>query len=397
MQNKIASVAVFLVVFLIVYTGMHLYAYAKIRAGVELSGRGKALLWVWFVTMILAPVASRLLEEVQWHGLSTATAMVGYSWFGLLFLFIVLNFGVDVWQWLVKLWGFIASGDMTRWLPRPGVRLAVTGILAAALFVYGFIDARIIRTEHITIPSAKLNGISQPIRIAQITDVHLGNMLGDSSVQRMVDIVNGLKPDIVVSTGDLVDGNLQGKRNWATILSGIRAPLGKYAVTGNHEYYAGIDQAVAFTTKAGFEMLRDQIRQPHKALTIVGVNDLTQKRLGDGTSVAEDRLLADVNQDSFVLLLKHQPYLNDASKGWFDLQLSGHTHMGQIFPFVAMTRLVFRYTNGLYSIANNAWIYVSRGTGTWGPPIRVFAPPEITLIELAPATATALSSSAGEK
>jgi len=391
MLNRLMPMVVFLLIFLLLYTGMHAYAYTKLRAGMDLTRNGKILIWVLFGFMILAPIITRLLGYADIRWLSAAMGYLTYSWLGLLFLFIALNFGADLYQWGVKLVGLATSSNLERLLPKPGMRLGVLGMLAAALFIYGFIEAQTMRVEHISIPTTKLNNTAQPIRIAQISDVHLGNMLRNGKVDHIVEIINGLKPDIVVSTGDLVDGDLRDRTDWIASFNKLQAPLGKYAVTGNHEYYAGIDQAVEFTAAAGFEVLRDQTRRPHKALTIVGVNDLTEKRMGNGHAIEEDRLLADVEQDSFVLLLKHQPYINDASTGWFDLQLSGHTHKGQIFPFVLMTRFVFEITHGLAEVAKDSWVYVSRGTGTWGPPIRLLAPPEITLIELQPSQIMAVS------
>jgi predicted MPP superfamily phosphohydrolase len=164
----------------------------------------------------------------------------------------------------------------------------------------------------------------------------------------------------------------------------IKAPLGKYAVTGNHEYYAGLKQAADFTQKAGFTLLHNNSISIKNGVVITGVDDPTA---GDSEkSASETELLARIPDDNFSLLLKHRPEINMDAQQNFNLQLSGHTHQGQIFPFGWLIRLGYPMGHGLHQTAPDRHIYVSRGTGTWGPPIRVLAPPEITIIDLVPSS-----------
>jgi predicted MPP superfamily phosphohydrolase len=148
---------------------------------------------------------------------------------------------------------------------------------------------------------------------------------------------------------------------------------------GNHEYYAGLKRSLEFTKAAGFDLLRDDVR--HIAgLSIFGADDITGQRMG----LSKDKRLFEkmlAHQDNgFVLLLKHQPFV-DAGEN-FNLQLSGHTHGGQIFPFMLVTRLFFPKNYGYYELGRNKSVYITSGAGTWGPPVRIFAPPEITVIDL---------------
>ena len=152
-------------------------------------------------------------------------------------------------------------------------------------------------------------------------------------------------------------------------------------MTGNHEYYAGIDQALDFTRKAGFTVLRGQATET-AGITIAGVDDSTAADIRGGHEVDERQLLGPLPDSKFTLFLKHRPVVEKGSAGLFDLQLSGHIHKGQIFPFYLITRLFYPVKTGLSHLQGKATLYVSRGTGTWGPPVRVLAPPEITVIDL---------------
>ena len=183
---------------------------------------------------------------------------------------------------------------------------------------------------------------------------------------------------------DLVDAKMDDLNHLADMLAQIRPPLGKFAVLGNHELYAGVAQSKRFLEAAGFKVLRNQPYRLDGVLTIVGVDDPAGSR-HKGNRAAEQKeaaLLSEVDSQEFTLLLKHRPLVVPESKGRFDLQLSGHTHGGQIFPFTLITALFYTNQTGLASLDKNSLLYVSRGAGTWGPPMRLLAPPQVTLIEL---------------
>jgi hypothetical protein len=191
----------------------------------------------------------------------------------------------------------------------------------------------------------------------------------------------------LVSTGDLVDGRMPSTELIATKLHALKAPLGKFAVTGNHEFYMGLQNSERFIEKAGFQLLRNRSVNAGKHLSITGIDDPTGAA---AIGPSETELLAANAPTRFSLLLKHRPALAHANQTRFDLQLSGHTHKGQIFPFNLLIALRYPIHCGLHQLKgpNPAHLYVSRGTGTWGPPIRLLAPPEITVIDLIPAKKT---------
>jgi len=247
---------------------------------------------------------------------------------------------------------------------------------------YGYSDAKNIRIETITIKTSKIPESVGRLRIVQISDVHLGLIIREGRLRNILSRVKEAGPDILVSTGDLVDGQINGLPGLAELFREINPPYGKYAITGNHEFYAGLEQALAFTRKAGFIILRGEAAEIKGLLNIAGVDDPAGRNLGLQRDVDEVKLLSGLSRDRFTLFLKHRPLVNRESTGLFDLQLSGHAHRGQIFPFSILTKLYYPVHAGFASLDNGSRLYVSRGTGTWGPPIRFLSPPEITVIDL---------------
>jgi predicted MPP superfamily phosphohydrolase len=248
--------------------------------------------------------------------------------------------------------------------------------------IYGYFEARNIRTERITLASPKIPQSLGKLTIVQISDVHLGLIVRDVRLQTILDKVKEASPDIVVSTGDLVDGQIDGLSGLAELLREVRPLYGKFAVTGNHEMYAGFNHSLKFMHSAGFRVLRGEAVTLPGLITIAGVDDPALSRSSGSASEEEQRLLAAFPNEAFTVLLKHRPVIDKESLGRFDLQLSGHVHKGQLFPFNLVTYLFYPVKSGINNYPRNTALYVSRGTGTWGPPIRFLAPPEITIIEL---------------
>jgi predicted MPP superfamily phosphohydrolase len=255
-------------------------------------------------------------------------------------------------------------------------------VLSLLVTVYGLFEAVHIRTERVTIKTAKIPESIGRLKIAQISDVHLGLLVREGRLRRITEAVNAEKPDILVSTGDLVDGEIDDLAGLAAVLRDVHTPYGKFAVTGNHEFYAGIDRSVEFTEKAGFQMLRGEARVIPGLINIAGVDDPTGNRFGSARSVSEEEVLSSLPRERFTLLLKHRPLVEEDAQGLFDLQLSGHAHKGQIFPASLLVEAIYPTGAGFLPLQKGSSLYVSRGAGTWGPPIRFLASPEVTVIEL---------------
>jgi predicted MPP superfamily phosphohydrolase len=374
-------VSLFLLTFLLLYGGMHYYAYYKLAAAFFLPVPAVIGVALFMAAMLCAPLFVRLAEREGMETTAMITAYAGYSWMGLLFLFFTASLAIDCGRLLACGAGLLLERNFSPFLPnnRQAFVLALLGALAVAF--YGYFEALAIRTEKVVIETGKLPSAIGRLTIVQISDVHLGLVVGKERLRRIIGKIEDAHPDMLVSTGDLVDGQMDSMSDLASELRRVHAGYGKFAVTGNHEYYAGIEHAMDFTRQAGFTVLHGAVTEVNGLLTVAGVDDPSGLRFGNRTAV-EKELLNMANQEKFVLLLKHRPVVAKEVAGHFDLQLSGHIHKGQIFPFGLVTRLFYPVRTGFSRQDSLPSLYVSRGTGTWGPPIRFLAPPEVTIIEL---------------
>jgi hypothetical protein len=332
--------------------------------------------------MVFCPVLARGCSNAGLELPAKALAYVGYTWMGCLFLFVCASFLMDGYRVLVSFTALIFKLDLS-WMKMTARTSFLVPLLASlSIATYGYWEALNIRTERITIESPKISKEIGRLRIVQISDVHLGLVVARDRLERIVVRVRAAAPDILVSTGDLVDGQADNLSAAADMLRSIPVKYGKYAVTGNHEFYAGLPYSLSMTKKAGFSMLRGEGVEIPGVIAIFGVDDPAGRALGLSTVVSEKSLLSSSSAKLFTLLLKHRPEVDKKAAGLFDLQLSGHIHGGQIFPFRYVTDLVYPYGTGFFNLSNYGHLYVNRGSGTWGPPIRFLAPPEVTIIDL---------------
>ena len=366
---SILSMIIFLLVVLSIYAVGHLYVYKTLVNIWMLSTHGHRLLLGVIVVLWLSPfligLASRFIPGL----FSSMLAQIGYLWMGLLFLFITTHLVLSGVNWVLAHWE-VGTTARVVWIAAAGLSLA--GV------VWGRIDAELLRVRHheASMPTFDLG---QKIRLVQISDTHFGPTLGVGFAGRIIDRIRAQNPDLVVCTGDFLDPGIAEPEELTRLWRELQPPLGKYAVLGNHEAYSGVKWSEKMLTDAGFVVLRNSHAEPVPGLVIAGVDDPAVARM-EGGSVQEIDLMRSLPRPSSVILLKHQPRVE--SRGLFDLQLSGHTHGGQIFPFDRIVSLVFRYLRGRYELPGGGTLIVSAGTGTWGPPIRLFVPPEIVVVDL---------------
>ncbi|MGV9896184.1 metallophosphoesterase [Streptomyces tendae] len=234
--------------------------------------------------------------------------------------------------------------------------------------------------KRVTVPLARLPRAAHGFRIAVVSDIHLGPVLGRGFAQKVVDTINSTQPDLIAVVGDLVDGSVKDLGPAAAPLAQLKARHGAYFVTGNHEYFSGAEQWVAEVRRLGLIPLENaRTELPH--FDLAGVNDVAGEDEGQGPDYA--RALGDRDRSRACVLLAHQPVqIHDAVDHGVDLQLSGHTHGGQLWPGNLVAGAANPTLAGLERYGDTQ-LYVSRGAGAWGPPTRVGAPSDITVIELA--------------
>ncbi|MGW3566703.1 metallophosphoesterase [Streptomyces sp. NPDC000941] len=272
--------------------------------------------------------------------------------------------------------------------PPPSRRLFVArtvavgaAAVAAGTVGYGTYDVlRGPRLKRVTVPLAKLPRQAHGFRIAVVSDIHLGPILGRAHTRRIVETINRTSPDLIAVVGDLVDGSVEDLGPAAEPLRELRARHGSYFVTGNHEYFSGAAQWVDHVRELGLRPLENQ-RTELGGFDLAGVNDIAGEDEGQGPDFKA--ALGDRDPARACVLLAHQPVvIHDAVDHGVDLQLSGHTHGGQMWPGNYVAELANPTAAGLERYGDTQ-LYVTRGAGAWGPPVRVGAPPDITVVELA--------------
>jgi len=373
---------IFLLTFFLIYSSLHLYIFFKIKGALTLGMAATIILILFMALMVSAPVLVRVSERHGMELFARLLSYVGYTWFGLTFLFFTSSLCVDLYRLIVSLAGLILRTNLSVLSPSPRLAFFIPFLVTAAIATYGSFEACSIRSEQVIIKSPKIPKAVGTFTIAQVSDVHLGLIVREGRLKKILVEVKRANPDLMVSTGDLVDGQFDNLKGLAELLRIVQPPYGKFAVTGNHEFYAGLDQALRFIEQAGFTVLRGEAQAVAGFMTIAGVDDPTGKRFGLFRGPSEQALLAGVTGERFTLLLKHRPVIAEETLGLFDLQLSGHTHKGQIFPFNYIVKLFFPHDAGLVHLPHHSFLYVSRGSGTWGPPIRFLSSPEVTIIQL---------------
>lgn len=361
--------------------GFHFYLWARLVRDTALpapwatiGARAAFALAALLVAALIAQRGPRLVAG--------PLAYVAYTWLGLAWFLFVGLLVTDV-----------AKGALR--VARPGLpvdperRVAFARLAAgAAALVAGGLGAAGVasvaartRVARVRVPVPKL-GAGARYRIVQLSDIHVGPTIGRGFLETIVEQVNALDADAVVITGDLVDGTVERLREHVAPLAGLRSRDGTFFVTGNHEYYSGADEWVAHLGTLGVTVLANaRVSLARAALDLAGVHDHASKGFpGHGEDVP--KALAGRDAGRACVLLAHQPktVLESARHG-VDLQLSGHTHGGQLFPFAPFVRLQQPYVSGLH-VHEGTHLYVSNGTGYWGPPMRVGAPAEITVLEL---------------
>lgn len=315
-------------------------------------------------------------------------AWPGYAWLGSAFLLLVSVLAIDVMRVLVELasWALgapnpVAGGDAQQ----ARAWAAAAAVLGGTLIACSLWLGRRVAVRRVHVPLGKLPSGMHGTTIVQLSDVHVGPTIGRRFLERVVDEVNALEPDVVAITGDLVDGSVPRLAPHVAPLGRLRARHGVFFVTGNHEYYSGVDEWCRYLGELGVRVLRNErvhIGSEGESYDLAGVDDLAGRHFGGGHGADIGRALAGRDESRELVLLAHQPRaVVEAERAGVGLQISGHTHGGQIWPFNFLVRLQQPVTSGLARFGRSL-IYVSNGTGYWGPPMRLGSPAEITQLVL---------------
>ncbi|WP_439185494.1 metallophosphoesterase [Carboxylicivirga taeanensis] len=374
---------IFISIILTIHFLVNYYIYHRGIQWLETMPSLKTAFRIAMLVLLIAYPAGRFLEHVWYSPLSNTLHWIGAFWFAGMLYFTLLIFATDI----VRL-----VNHFFQFLPQPGTSaylslklyagLSITG-LSLLIILAGFLNAwhPKINTFNLTI-NKTVDGPRQ-IKIVAASDIHLGTIIGPRKTRKLVKTINALKPDIILFAGDVVDEDVGPviRQNLGESLRQLSAPFGVYASTGNHEYIGGVERSIAYLEEHGLTVLRDTSVLINDQLYIIGREDRDKNR----TAVPRkeiSQLLAHIDQKKPLIMLDHQPYnLDEPTQQGIDLQISGHTHHGQLWPFGFITQKIFELSRG-YLKKQDSHFIVSTGFGTWGPPVRTGNRPEILEINL---------------
>lgn len=358
-MRKEVEFAIFISVFIGVYFLIHFYVFYNIFSLFSLK-----LNWIfWLVISVLSVsyASSSLVEKEMPNIFTRVLYTLSAVWFGAVFILLFFVVIYDIVDIFVNL--------------NPEIFGILIVVLSAFLVIRGIFNAQMIKNIEVDL---KFDKIKKPIKIVQLSDLHLGTINTKHFMNRVVERVIALNPDFVVITGDLVDGTAPLTLEMVDSLDKIKAPI--FFVIGNHEMFDDLNFVLPILKKTKLKILRNQVIN-HKVngnmIQITGVDYY------DGnTQIIGIIEKLKIDKDKFCILLNHAPTgFADAVKKGVDLELSGHTHKGQLFIFIPLVRMYYKYIAGLYRLASS-YLFVSQGTGTWGPPMRLGTRSEIITFNL---------------
>lgn len=367
-----------------IYILAHYYVWLRLRMLWPHAERSFWFFTIAYVLLAITFVAGRFMLHAQglFHEI---VAWLGAYWLIIalyLFLALVVFDFIRIINWVSP---FLPSRGTAAYLQlKMWVFYGIFGLTIAAVLL-GHWNAVHPRVKEITIVSSKDFGIDRPLSIVMVSDMHMGSLVGKHRLEKMVDRINQLKPDIVIFAGDLLD-EAHGyifKNDIGAPMRHIKAFYGVYAVPGNHEYIGGIASSEKYIQTLSLHWLKDSVVRISDHIILIGRDDRQAYRMYGKNRKSLQDLLASVDAGTLNILVDHQPVdLEEVAKYPIDLQLSGHTHNGQFWPFNHVVRWVYRLPYG-YAKIGNTHFYVSSGYGTWGPPVRLATIPEIVHIRLA--------------
>ncbi len=324
-----------------------------------------------FLFIVLCYLVGQFLERRSSSFVSDLLTWIGSFWLGAMTWFFLASALVDLVRLLNLIFGFIPSLSEEN---KAIIGAVTSGFILLSMFL-GFLNARNIRIKPLRI---KIEKPGSTLRIAAISDMHMGSLIGRRMVQQMIRKINSIDADLVLMIGDQVDGNPHPvmELDLGAELKQIRSKHGVFAITGNHEYIGNAETSCAYLEAHGITMLRDATTEV-AGVYLVGREDIAAKQFANVERKTLEVLVALLDQSKPLILMDHTPFhLEQAEQNGVDLQLSGHTHHAQIWPWNYITQRVYEVSWG-YKKKGNTHIYVSCGSGTWGPPIRIGNTPEI--------------------
>ena len=376
---------IFFSIFFLVYGLINFYIFLRgwqsIPADSPLRIPYAAIFWI----LALSFIAGRFLERVAITPFSTAVVWVGSFWFAAFAYFALSLLLIDILRLLnhvIPIFPSFVTANIARTKEVLAVGLCSAVVLA---IVVGYFNARSPRVKVLELSIPKQADSLKTLNIAVASDIHLGTIIGRERLNGIVDKINNLHPDLVLFPGDIVDEDLAPviNQNLGETLRTIKAKYGVYAITGNHEYIGGVEEAVTYLTEHGIRVLRDEAVSVNGGIVLVGREDRSITQFNGKKRKPLADIMAGVDKRYPIILMDHQPFgLHEAVEHGADVQLSGHTHHGQLFPINWITNRQYELSWG-HIKKNRTHVFVTSGVQLWGPPVRTAGISEIMLIDVA--------------
>ena len=378
------TILIFFAVVFTVYFSVNTYLFLKGLYSIPKDPAGKIFYTVIFFFFALSYIIGRILDKISPSSASDFFIHIGAVWLALMLYLFLGSVLLDIARLLLtalKLKPLFIYNDYDK---AKKISSLIILFISIVLTVYGYYNAinPVVKNIQIFIP--KSSSKYEKLKIAFISDVHLGVILGEKFAARLTNLINEQKPDIVLFGGDLLDEDAVQvlRKNSGVPLLNLRAPLGVYAILGNHEYIGGIKKAEEFYSLHNIKLLVDEAILIDNSFYLIGRDDRTSERFAKRKRKSLSELTGPLDSSLPMILLDHQPFnLEISAQNKIDLHLSGHTHHGQLWPFNHITKFVYEVSWG-YKKKNNTHIYVSSGFGTWGPPVRIGSKSEIVIINV---------------
>ena len=374
---------IFFSIVIVLYGLINTYIYLRGLQAIPSTSSLRQWFTIVFWFLALSYFAARLLEHFALSRFSDGLVWIGSFWLGAMAYFVIILLVIDV----IRLANYIVPFFPAVITQNYQAAKQIAALAIISIVILTIIGARLnqmspqIKTLELTIHK---NSPLKELNVVMVSDVHLGTIVCNSHFMRIVKKINSSNPDIVLFAGDLVDEDIEPviRENLGETLRQIKSKYGIYGITGNHEYIGGVEAACKYLTEHGLVMLRDSTVQIADAFTLVGREDISIRQFGGGKRKPLNELMKTVDRNLPIILMDHQPlHLNESVEQGVDLQLSGHTHNGQLWPFNYITDAVYEVGWG-YKQKGSTHIYVSCGVGTWGPPMRTGSRPEVVNIKL---------------
>lgn len=379
---RLSEQIIFFGIVFTVYAAVNFYILR--RAVTVVPDNYRNLFVIISVSIILSYIIGRFLENYFLNHITDFLVWLGSFWIAIMFYLFLILILVD----LVRLVNYVIPFFPTiiKENPEKTKRLAaiIISIFITIMVAGGFINTKLFYIKKINLNVYKDAGKLTTLNIVAASDLHLGTINGNHFAWRVVENINSLNPDIVLLAGDIVDEDIAPiiRENVGETLKLLNAKYGVYAVTGNHEYIGGINDAVNYLVNHNINLLRDSVVLIDSSFYIAGRDDLSIARFAGGKRKSLSEIVVGIDKSKPIIMMDHQPFnLNQAQENGIDLQISGHTHHGQLWPLNYITKMIYEISWGYKFIAGTHY-YVSSGIGGWGPPVRLGSRPEIVNIKL---------------